>query len=100
MDNWLYSTYNAFRVRWTPNGVLREPTGTNGAQWGITQDDYGKVWFQGGASGLPSYFQFPIHYGNFRRAAISWQPGVRDSVGSRRASGTFSRARVRSAPAN
>jgi mono/diheme cytochrome c family protein len=66
MDNWLYSTYNAFRVRWTPNGVLREPTGTNGAQWGITQDDYGKVWFQGGASGLPSYFQFPIHYGNFR----------------------------------
>ena len=66
MDNWLYSTYNAFRVRWTPTGVLREPTGTNGAQWGITQDDYGKVWFQGGASGLPSYFQFPIHYGNFR----------------------------------
>ena len=66
MDNWLYSTYNAFRVRWTPDGVLREPTGTNGAQWGITQDDYGKAWFQGGASGLPSYFQFPIHYGNFR----------------------------------
>jgi mono/diheme cytochrome c family protein/glucose/arabinose dehydrogenase len=66
MDNWLYSTYNAFRVRWTPDGVLREPTGTNGAQWGITQDDYGKTWFQGGASGLPSYFQFPIHYGNFR----------------------------------
>ena len=66
MDNWLYSTYNAFRVRWTPNGVVREPTGTNGAQWGITHDDYGKMWFQGGASGLPSYFQFPIHYGNFR----------------------------------
>jgi glucose/arabinose dehydrogenase/mono/diheme cytochrome c family protein len=66
MDNWLYSTYNAFRVRWTPNGALREPTGSNGAQWGITQDDYGKMWFQGGASGLPSYFQFPIHYGNIR----------------------------------
>ena len=27
MDNWIYSTYNAFRVRWTPTGVLREPTG-------------------------------------------------------------------------
>ena len=26
LDNWLYSTYNAFRVRWTPSGVLREPT--------------------------------------------------------------------------
>jgi hypothetical protein len=48
MDNWLYSTYNAFRVRWTPDGVLREPTAPNSSQWGITQDNYGKVWFQGG----------------------------------------------------
>lgn len=65
MDNWLYSTYNAFRIRWTPNGILREPTGSNRAQWGVTQDNEGKIWFQGGASGLPSYFQFPVVYGNY-----------------------------------
>ncbi len=65
MDNWLYSTVNSFRIRWTPGGVVREPTGANGAQWGITQDDNGKVWFQAGASGIPGYFQFPVHYGNF-----------------------------------
>jgi mono/diheme cytochrome c family protein/glucose/arabinose dehydrogenase len=65
MDNWMYSTVNAFRVRWTPNGLLREPTGPNSGQWGVTQDDDGKVWFQGGAIGLPGYFQFPVHYGNF-----------------------------------
>jgi glucose/arabinose dehydrogenase/mono/diheme cytochrome c family protein len=65
MDNWLYSTVNAFRLRWTPNGLLKEPTGPNSAQWGVTQDNDGKVWFQGGASGVPGYFQFPIHYGNF-----------------------------------
>jgi mono/diheme cytochrome c family protein len=65
MDNWLYSTVNAFRVRETPNGVIREKTGFNRAQWGVTHDDDGKLWWQGGASGLPSYFQFPIHYGNF-----------------------------------
>jgi mono/diheme cytochrome c family protein/glucose/arabinose dehydrogenase len=65
MDNWLYSTVNAFRVRWTPNGVLREQTAPNGAQWGATQDNDGKMWFQGGASGLPSFFQFPVHYGSF-----------------------------------
>ncbi|NIJ54426.1 DUF7133 domain-containing protein [Dyadobacter arcticus] len=65
MDNWLYSTVNAFRIRETPTGIIREKTGTNRAQWGITHDDAGKLWFQGGASGLPSYFQFPIHYGNF-----------------------------------
>jgi len=65
MDNWMYSTVNAFRLRWTPTGLLREPTGPNSAQWGVTQDNEGKVWFQGGASGVPGYFQFPIHYGNF-----------------------------------
>ena len=52
MDNWMYSTYNAFRVRWTPAGILKEPTAANNSQWGITQDNFGKVWFQGGASGL------------------------------------------------
>ena len=84
MDNWMYSTVNAFRVRWTPNGVLREPTGSNGAQWGTTQDNDGKVWFQGGASGMPAYFQFPIHYGNFNYAEqfepdlqIAWGAPVR-----------------------
>ena len=65
MDNWLYSTVNAFRIRWTPTGLVREPTGPNGAQWGVTQDNYGKLYFQGGASGMPGYFQFPVHYGNF-----------------------------------
>ncbi|TCK80760.1 DUF7133 domain-containing protein [Albibacterium bauzanense] len=63
MDNWLYSTYNAFRVRY--DGSTRESTGTNGAAWGVTQDNDGKIWFQGGASGVPTYFQFPIHYGRF-----------------------------------
>ncbi len=65
MDNWMYSTVNAYRIRWTPNGILKEPTGPNGGQWGVTQDNQGKVYFQGGASGIPAYFQFPIHYGNF-----------------------------------
>jgi mono/diheme cytochrome c family protein len=65
MDNWLYSTYNAFRVRETPTGIIRENTGYNRAQWGVTHDDEGKVWFLGGASGLPSQFQQPVHYGNF-----------------------------------
>jgi mono/diheme cytochrome c family protein/glucose/arabinose dehydrogenase len=65
MDNWMYSTVNSFRIRWTPNGVLREPTGPSSSQWGATQDNQGKVWFQHGASGLPGYFQFPVHYGNF-----------------------------------
>ena len=66
MDNWIYSTYNAFRFRWTPTGMLRESTGANGGQWGLTQDADGKMWFvdAGGERG-PMNFQVPIHYGAF-----------------------------------
>jgi mono/diheme cytochrome c family protein len=64
LDNWIYSTYNAFRFRWTPNGILREPTAPNGASFGLTMDNDGKPWFinAGGERG-PVNFQFPIHYG-------------------------------------
>jgi mono/diheme cytochrome c family protein/glucose/arabinose dehydrogenase len=65
MDNWLYATYQPVRLRWTPGAVLREPTGSPGGAWGITQDNYGKTWVQAGASGVPGYYQFPIVYGNF-----------------------------------
>jgi mono/diheme cytochrome c family protein len=65
-DNWIYTTYNAWRLRWTPKGVLKEPTAPNGGQWGLTQDDYGKPWYvnAGGERG-PLNFQQPIVYGAF-----------------------------------
>tara|TARA_R110002049_G_scaffold157096_1_gene322054 strand:+ start:2780 stop:5479 length:2700 start_codon:yes stop_codon:yes gene_type:complete len=65
MDNWMYSTYNSKRIRWTPDGVIQEPTGNPYGQWGVTQDNYGQVWFQDGAGGVPRNFNFPIVYGNF-----------------------------------
>jgi mono/diheme cytochrome c family protein len=66
LDNWIYTTYNAFRIRWTPSGFLREPTASNGGQWGLASDDDGKPWFvdAGGERG-PMNFQFPIHYGSY-----------------------------------
>src|SRR5262249_32068071 len=66
MDNWIYTTYNPFRIRCTPNGFLREPTGPNGGQWGMASDDDGKPWFvEAGGERGPMNFQFPIHYGSF-----------------------------------
>jgi hypothetical protein len=58
LDNWIYTTYNPFRIRWTPSGFLREPTGPNGGQWGLASDDDGKPWFvdAGGERG-PMNFQ-------------------------------------------
>lgn len=65
LDNWMYSTYNNKRIRWTPTGVIQEESGNPWGQWGVTQDNYGTIFFQDGAGGVPQGFQFPIVYGNF-----------------------------------
>jgi mono/diheme cytochrome c family protein/glucose/arabinose dehydrogenase len=65
-DNWLYQAVNAYRLRIQGTNVLREPTAPNGGQWGINQDDYGKLWFVNAGSELgPVNFQEPIVYGAF-----------------------------------
>jgi mono/diheme cytochrome c family protein/glucose/arabinose dehydrogenase len=78
LDNWIYSTYNAFRIRWTPSGIRKETTGRNGGQWGLTQDDAGKMWFvdAGGERG-PMNFQVPIHYGSFS-VRDQFEPGFEE----------------------
>ncbi|MBB6328414.1 mono/diheme cytochrome c family protein/glucose/arabinose dehydrogenase [Algoriphagus iocasae] len=76
MDNWMYSTYNSKRIRWTADGVIQEPSGNPWGQWGVTQDNYGKLWFQDGAGGVPQGFQFPIAYGNFSVKG-QWREGFR-----------------------
>ncbi len=68
VDNWMYSTYNNWRLRWQPGGAppLKEPIAANGGQWGLTQDDFGKPWIvnAGGEKG-PMNFQTHILYGGF-----------------------------------
>jgi mono/diheme cytochrome c family protein len=82
LDNWIYSTYNAFRFRWTPTGILREPTGPNGGQWGLSMDDDGKIWWvDAGSERGPVNFQVPIHYGSFNltgERAQGARPGAFD----------------------
>lgn len=75
LDNWIYTTFNAFRFRWTPDGILKEPTGANAGSWGVTMDDDGKMWFidAGGERG-PMNFQVPIHYGAFT-VPEQYEPG-------------------------
>jgi mono/diheme cytochrome c family protein/glucose/arabinose dehydrogenase len=76
LDNWIYSTYNSFRFRWTPTGILRESTGANGGQWGLTQDDDGKMWFVcAGCERGPVNFHVPIQYGNFGRLEGEFEDG-------------------------
>ena len=67
LDNWLYMTYNPFRLRIAPDGrIAREETEPNGGQWWSAQDDYGKTWWvDGGGEIGPVNFQAPIVYGAF-----------------------------------
>ncbi|MCF3650050.1 DUF7133 domain-containing protein [Synoicihabitans lomoniglobus] len=67
LDNGLYATFNDFRLRYTNGTVVRENIPVNGGQWGLTQDDWGKVWFvHAGAETGPEHFQQHIIYGQFR----------------------------------
>ena len=78
LDNWLYSTYNAFRARWTPHGVVKEPTGSNGARVGRHAGQRRQdVVPERRAAACRSYWQFPIVYGNFTRRRDELEPDFR-----------------------
>lgn len=65
-DNWLYEAANSFRLRLRGTNMIRESTPPNGGQWGLSQDDYGKLWFVNASGELgPVNFQEPIIYGAF-----------------------------------
>jgi mono/diheme cytochrome c family protein/glucose/arabinose dehydrogenase len=66
LDNWLYTTYNSYRLRYRDGKVEKEGTGGNGAQFGISQDDYGKMWMvNGGGEKGPVNYEQHILYGQF-----------------------------------
>jgi len=66
-DNWIYQTLNAYRLRVDGTNVIKETTPSNGGQWGVSQDDYGKPWFVN-ASGEqgPADYQEPFVYGEIK----------------------------------
>src|SRR3954468_5726124 len=67
LDNGLYSTYHDYRLRFGADGkAIKETIPVNGGQWGLTQDDWGKVWFvNAGNETGPVHFQQHIIYGLF-----------------------------------
>ena len=68
MDNWLYSTYNPFRLRVAPEwqDPARGRPSRTAASGGRAQDNYGKMWWvDGGGEIGPVNFQAPIVYGAF-----------------------------------
>ena len=73
LDNWIYPLTTTTRLRWNGDGVhSRKDRASNGGQWGLAQDDYGKMWWSnaGGEKGLWN-FQTPIIYGAIDAPASS-----------------------------
>jgi glucose/arabinose dehydrogenase/mono/diheme cytochrome c family protein len=67
LDNGIYCTYYDYRLRVGADGkAIKETIPVNGGQWGLTQDDWGKVWFvNAGNETGPVHFQQHIIYGQF-----------------------------------
>ena len=63
IDNWIYSTYNDYRLRILDGKVIRGETKGNRGQWGLTQDNTGKVIFVDAGAGIgPVHPLFPNIY--------------------------------------
>ncbi len=67
LDNWVYTTYNSARFKFTKNHVEVDsldnmPSG----QWGLTQDDLGIMYYSAAGGENPAYgFQQPAVYGEY-----------------------------------
>ncbi|MEY2880275.1 MAG: hypothetical protein RLZZ15_2655 [Verrucomicrobiota bacterium] len=115
-DNWLYNA--AYRARWRKisGAWQREPTVAQG-QWGLTQDDFGRMFFNSNSDQLrgdflPSRYlagldrRLPLHGANFQVAAdqSTWPihptPGVNRGykTGQLREDGTLATFTAASAP--
>ncbi len=60
LDNWIYSLYHAWRYRFTSGRWQREPTPQR-AQWGMAQDDSGRLFYTSNSDQLRGDL-VPSHY--------------------------------------
>jgi len=60
MDNWIYSLHHPFRYRFAGNHWQREPAPQR-AQWGLSQDDFGRLFYTSNSDQLRGDF-VPSHY--------------------------------------
>ena len=67
LDNWMYMTYEPVRFRYT-NGTMQVDTITSGAgggQWGLTHDNYGRLFYSSAGGETPALgFQINPVYGS------------------------------------
>ena len=66
LDNWIYTTYQNVRYRYTDGTFRKEQLPRGGGQWGLTSDNEGRVYYSTGGGENPAFFfQQPPIYGMF-----------------------------------
>jgi mono/diheme cytochrome c family protein len=64
LDNWIYITYENQRYRFTDGKLEVERIPRGGGQWGLTQDDWGRLYYSAAGGENPAFgFQQPPVYG-------------------------------------
>ncbi len=64
LDNWMYDTSGGTRFRYTRGKLESEGIYSRFAQWGLSQDDVGKMYYSSAGFEQPAFsFQQPIIYG-------------------------------------
>ncbi|AWB66020.1 hypothetical protein C2869_06015 [Saccharobesus litoralis] len=64
IDNWLYVTYTNARYRVKGDKVIRQPIRFGGGQWGLGQDEAGRLYYSAAGAEDPVFsFQQPSVYG-------------------------------------
>ena len=64
LDNWIYITYENRRYRFTDEKLVMERIPRGGGQWGLGQDDWGRIYYSTGGGENPAFhFQQPPVYG-------------------------------------
>ncbi len=64
LDNWIYITYENQRYRFTDNKLVVEKIPRGGGQWGLSQDDWGRLYYSAAGGENPAFsFQQPPVYG-------------------------------------
>ncbi len=62
MDNWIYSLYHPFRYRLIDGKWRREPVPQR-AQWGLSQDDFGRLYYTSNSDQLRGDMVPPHYFG-------------------------------------
>jgi glucose/arabinose dehydrogenase/mono/diheme cytochrome c family protein len=73
LDNWIYSLYHPFRYRFADGQWQREPVPQR-AQWGLSQDDFGRLFYTSNSDQLRGDL-VPSHYFGNKSARRKF-PGI------------------------